>query len=191
MYIFQSHFSGMDLLIGSFSKMNYYGHQLGTTSHLYITDHATWCVGAATKQASWMNIFYIFSIQVWVLGIVIFSIMIAIIYTYGKMDKGNRNVMWAFMSTIQITLGFVPEFSPKKFSARIILFLCLAYGLIFSTLFQSATVSKMTGNYYQVQVSTLNEAIENNYEFAGSEYAYATLKTRNETVSRRKFSLSI
>lgn len=87
--------------------------------------------------------------------------------------------MFAFAGNIGIISGYIP----KKIMAKIIFLLFLFYALIICALFQSATVNSMTGFYYQEQISSLKEAIENDFDFAGTDYTYPVLKSREDELS--------
>lgn len=176
-------FSNKHILIGGFSKRDLFGNSLASTSHLYITDYATWCIAAAEKQSSWKNIFYIFSNQLWSIIAITFVIIILVIFVFAKIERKKHDYMWAFMYSVKVNIGFMPGFIPKKFFARIIVFMLLLYGLISSTLFQSATVSSMTSNRYQEQISSISEAIENDFEISGTGYSYAVLQNRSDQVT--------
>lgn len=154
-----------------------------STDYLYHTDHATWCVKAATKTPSWRYIFFIFSNFLWLAHAAVFLIMIIAIYIYIYINDARRRLFWALMCTIKINIGFNPGFYPKRVMGRIIFLIFLIYGLIVSALFQSATVSTMTGVYYQTQINSLNEAFENDFYFAGSNLTYTILSSRKDRVN--------
>lgn len=173
----------MDVLIGSFSKYSRPSNIFSVANHMYLTDHAIWCVKAATKEASWKNIFFIFSCRLWLSIACIFFVMLLCMYAYSLNDQHSQGFFGALLRTIQINLGFMPDWSPKAFTARIIFFIFLAYGLIISAIFQSATVSSMTNNYYKSHISSLSEAEELGFRFSGSQFSYSQLEKRQDPVS--------
>lgn len=153
-----------------------------TTNSLYFPDYATWCVKMTARKASWKNIFFIFSTNLWIAVILIFVFTAIASYYYAAFNEGRKDFYWVMMCALKANIGFMPGFSPKKIGAKAIFFLFLIYGLNLSTLFQSATVYSMTGYYYQEQISSLTEAIENDYIFAGSDFSANVLSSRNDTV---------
>lgn len=177
------HHYSLDILIGGFSKPERISNIYAATNHLYFSEHAIWCVQAAAKTPNWKNICYIFSPSVWTAVATIFLTMVLSMYAYFHKYNNKNGFGWAIMCSIRIHIGFVAECSPKKLIGRIMLFLFLLYGLIMSAIFQSATVSSMTGNYYQKQISTLSEAIDSNFEFAGSNFTYTILLHKNDKVN--------
>lgn len=167
------------LIIGGFQRLI---GDYSTTDHSYFADYATWCVKAATKTPSWKNIFFIFSTTLWIATISVFIIMFASIYIYSYVNDKKSKLFWSLACAIKINIGFNPGCFPQNTLGRFYFFMFLIYGLIVSTLFQSATVGSMTSHYYQTQISSLREAFENNFTFAGSNLTFMKLASRKDVV---------
>lgn len=133
-------------------------------------------------MSSWKNIFFIFSSTLWiVVGICFFSITFSIYY-YSKYCQTQFDLFYAMLIALRINIGHMAGNSPKKFIGRIVFFLFLFYGIIVSSLFQSTTVSSMTTQYNKKRISTLSDAITNEYHFAGSNFSYTVLIHRSDKV---------
>lgn len=104
------------------------------------------------------------------------------IYFYGKIIGKKRKFIWSLMRSILINIGSPPGFAPTKMIGRVILLLFLFYGIILSSLFQSATVSRMTSQYYHKQISSLEEAISHDFQFMGTAYNQKVLQNQNDEV---------
>lgn len=98
------------------------------------------------------------------------------------MVENRIDFVSAFLLSLLASIGNPTNFKPKKVIGRAIFFLFLAYGLIVSNLFQSATVTSMTNKYYKTQVSSLEEAVLNNFEFAGTGYSLEVLQSQHNEV---------
>lgn len=182
MIIFSWFHSSLDILIGGFSKPNRIANKFLATDHIYISDHATWCIRAAGVKSSWMNIFFIFSTNLWIAVTSFFVLMTILIHLYSRYDQPKYPFFHVVFLTLKINIGLMAGYAPKKFLGRVILFLLLFYGMIVSTLFQSTTVSSMTTRYHKKQISSLKEAIERDYHFAGSNFSYTVLIHRSDKV---------
>lgn len=174
-------------MFGSISKLSF--NNYSSTDHQYITDQCVWCVMAASQSASWKNIFYIFSMKLWIAATFTVITMGLAIYFYLKMTEQTQDLVWTMLCSLLITTGLVSNFEPKTIIGRFVFFLFLFYGILISSLFQSATVSKITSQYYHRQVSSLKEAILNNFEFTGSNYQLKILKKQNTEVIQNNLLL--
>lgn len=108
--------------------------------------------------------------------------MSLIAYLHARIDGRRRNLYWALMHSIRINVGHAPGLQPKKFIGRIVFFLFMMYGLLVSALFQSATVSSATGLYHQKRIASLDEAFQNNFEFAGTCSSYKIIRGQHDKV---------
>lgn len=170
-------------MIGGFARPDKLSRFNAATDHLYFPDHATWCVNAAAKTPSWKSIFFIFSNWLWVAVAVVFIAVTLSVYAYVRASSKRRNLFWAVMCTIKISIGFMPGLSPNTCLSKTLFLLFLMYGLIVSTLFQSATVSSMTSQNHRGQISSIAEAADYDFEFAGSNLSRSIFLSRKNEVS--------
>lgn len=176
------HFQKQRLLIGGFSKSTKQAILFSSTQYQYIDDRCVWCTQRALKRPNWKNIFLTFSIGLWISCGMSLLTMAFTIYIYSRIAKNNRDFIWTLIRSLLIIIGFMPGYMPKKALGRIIFALFLLCGVISSTLFQSATVSSTTNQYYQKQISSLSEAISNDFMFTGTGYNYDIITARNDEV---------
>lgn len=176
-----------DVLIGGFTRLHRLSRSISATDSLYFPDYATWCVKAVPKTPNWKNIFFIFSTWLWVAVVIAFIAVTLSVYAYVRATGGKKDAFSAIMCAIKISIGFMPGLSPRTFLGKSIFLLFLMYGLIVSTLFQSATVSSMTSQYHKGVISSLAEAVKNDFEFAGSSVSRTIFLDRKNEVSSTEF----
>lgn len=171
-----------DLIIGGTSRNSNISFFLHDTDYIYVDEHATWCVQAMSAIPNWKNIFFTFSTYLWILVGIMFLSIALFVFIYTRMDNKKRDFFGALMSSIQIHIGFMPDYLPKSILFKAMFILFIFYGLIVSSLFQSASVSSMTGNYHLKQISSLKEAIAKGLRFSGSHVTHAVLSKQNDEV---------
>lgn len=174
--------SEADILIGGFSRHPEFQHVFSTTSALYFMDDATWCVQAAPQKSRWKNIFYIFSMKLWIAIFAMFLVISLIIYFHYYFDKKQHNISWVLIHTLKICIGMAFEFKSKKNLIRFIFFIFFVYGFIISASFHSGTVRSITGEYYDKQIDSLNEMVKSKFKFVGSSFSMNNIMGRNDKV---------
>lgn len=133
----------------------------------YYQDDQTWCVATAKPEELWRNIFNLFSTLVWSLIILVVCLMAIMLYFFIKLDKKTENFMWMLLASLSVTMGISTTYDPKNTNTRIIFFIFLFYGLLFSTAFNSFLVGVLTNPRQKEQISDLPQAVASNLEFNG------------------------
>lgn len=137
----------------------------------YIQDDQTWCVATARPRELWRNIFGIYTIQTWIALILVIFLIAFVIYGLIHIEFKPENYMWSFMVGLSATLGQYASYEPTRTSIRIMMVFFLLYGLIMSTSFNSFLISILTRPRFKAQVSSVQDAVEHEFEFAGGEVA--------------------
>lgn len=177
---------GSDILIGGISRRLTNPKFLATTDTAHSSDYVTWCVKALTIEGDWKNLFFTFSKPLWII-VIVFTIFIALpIYHYLFTEKFRSNYILSMMYSLQITIGFASDYSPKKLAGKVLLVVFLFYGLILSSLFQSASVKSMTNYYHRKQITSIQEALDRKFTFVGANTTHAVLLYTNDEVSNLK-----
>lgn len=146
----------------------------------YYQDDQTWCVANAKPQELWRNIFNLFSAMIWGLIILIVFLMASMLYFFIKLDDRSENFMWMVMASLSVTMGLTSVYDPRSTNARMIFFIFLFYGLLFSSLFNSFLVGVLTNPRQKTQISNLYQAVEANLRFEGGTVALEHFTTKDE-----------
>lgn len=77
-------------------------------------------------------------------------------------------------------MGLATTYNPKNTNIRIIFFIFLFYGLLFSTAFHSFLVGVLTNPRQKEQVSNLHQAVASNLQFNGGTVALEHFDAKDE-----------
>lgn len=153
-----------------------------SSSEPYISDDETWCVQKARVSARWMNIVDVFTKELWTAICCSLIIITVIIYVMIHLEKLNQNIYWAFLRGLTVSLGMATTFKPRRFYARFIFVLFLLYGMIIDLIFSCFLVTTLTKERFQTQVTTLQEAVGQEFTFAGGNLSWAHIQVHNDSV---------
>ncbi len=159
----------------------------------YYQDDQTWCVSNAKPEELWRNIFNLFSNLVWGTIIIIVFLMATMLYFFIKMDNKSESFMWMLLASLSVTMGLTTVYDPRNTKARMIFFIFLFYGLLFSTLFNSFLVGVLTNPRQKEQISNLYQAVSSDLQFNGGTVALEHFDAKDEVnrpqlVNKSKFS---
>lgn len=146
----------------------------------YYQDDQTWCVANAKPEELWRNIFNLFSTMIWGLIILIVFLMASMLYFFIKIDDRSENFMWMLLASLSVTMGLTTVYDPKSTNVRLIFFIFLFYGLLFSSLFNSFLVGVLTNPRQKEQISNLYQAAEANLEFNGGTVTLEHFDAKDE-----------
>lgn len=148
----------------------------------YYQDDQTWCVANAKPEELWRNIFNLYSTLVWSLIILVLYLMALMLYFFIKLDYKSENFMWMLLASLSITLGLSTTYDPKNAKIRLIFFIFLFYGLLFSTAFNSFLVGVLTNPRQKEQVSNLHQAVTSNLQFNGGTVTLEHFDAKDEVI---------
>lgn len=146
----------------------------------YYQDDQTWCVANAKPEELWRNIFNLFTTFVWCLIILVVYLMALLLYYFIKLDNKSENFMWTLLASLSVTMGLATTYDPKNPTIRIIFFIFLFYGLLFSTAFHSFLVGVLTNPRQKEQVSDLQQAVASNLQFNGGTVTLEHFDAKDE-----------
>lgn len=107
-----------------------------------------------------------------------------LIYIYLCIDEHKYDFVFATIHSIKICIGYAPGYLPKRIIGKAIIAMFMCYGLILSSLFQSASLNSMTKYYHRKQLSSIEEAFEQQYDIAAMAYTYNILSQKSDQVNR-------
>lgn len=175
------HFSTSDVMVGGMDEDSNTRRYL-SSSIPYYQDDQTWCVAKAKPEELWRNIFNLYSTLVWSLIILVVYLMALMLYFFIKMDYKSENFMWMLLASLSITLGLSTTYDPKNTKIRLIFFIFLFYGLLFSTAFNSFLVGVLTNPRQKEQVSNLHQAVTSNFQFNGGTVTLEHFDSKDEVM---------
>lgn len=176
-------FSDAEILIGGLYKDSAVSHIISSTEP-YVTDDQTWCVSRAQLSPNWENILEIFTHSLWVAILCIFLFITITIYLfeYDSQTQNRKNIYWALLRALTISIGLVPNFWPSRFAVRIIFFLFIVYGMVINMAFNCYLISTLTRQTFQKQISTVNETIAQQFTYLGGKSVFDLLLQREDRV---------
>nr|QGW45458.1 ionotropic receptor 87a [Bradysia odoriphaga] len=179
-----------DVLIGGMDEDSNTRKYL-SSSIPYYQDDQTWCVANAKPEELWRNIFNLFSTTIWSLIILVVFLMASMLYGFIKMDHKSENFMWMLLASLSVTMGLTTIYDPKHTNARIVFFIFLFYGLLFSTLFNSFLVGVLTNPRQKEQISNLHQAVAANLEFNGGTVTLEHFDAKDEVTTKARKSYNL
>lgn len=150
----------------------------------YYQDDQTWCVAKAKPRELWKNIFNLFSTLVWSLIILVVCLMALMMYFFIKLDQKSENYVWMLLASLSVTLGLSTTYDPKNPNIRLIFFIFLFYGLLFSTAFNSFLVGVLTNPRQKEQISNLHQAVSSNLQFHGGTVTLEHFDAKDEVFTQ-------
>lgn len=147
----------------------------------YYQDDLTWCVQKAGLIPKWLNIFALFTLEIWIIIIALVFLTAYIFKRFALWDNYPANLFWANLGTLSLTMALSFSYTPQRSSFRIFFISFLAYGMILATSYQSFLISVLTRPRYQHQVQSIEHAIRNEYKLAGGVAALSHY-TKNDEV---------
>lgn len=163
--------------------------KLLSSSIPYYQDDQTWCVAKAKPEDLWRNIFNLFSTLVWCLILLVVCLMAFMLYFFIKLDKKSENFVWMLLASFSITMGLATTYGPINTNSRVIFFIFLFYGLLFSTAFHSFLVGVLTNPRQKEQIRNLNQAVSLNLQFNGGTVTLEHFDGKDEVSDNKLIKL--
>ncbi|XP_055585201.1 uncharacterized protein LOC129738049 [Uranotaenia lowii] len=160
-----------DVMIGGLYE-NPIGRKLLSSSIPYYQDDLTWCVPSARLAPKWMNVFIIFSIWIWLVTVVIIIVTAVILYAMNRIGsdyRDHQNFSWMLLQSLALSLSIYAHWWPTRLTVQIFLLCYMFYGMHWSVAYHSFLITVLTRPRYEVQISSVEDAISNGFEFAGAE----------------------
>lgn len=85
-----------------------------------------------------------------------------------------------FMNGFCLYMGFPCTYRPQNNAHRIAFAMVLFGGIIFVTLLSTTVVKLVTSPYYEAQIETYKEILDNDFELIGSRHAFNELLEQNK-----------
>ena len=171
----------VDIMIGGLYD-NEVSRKLLSTTIPYDGDEITWCVARSGLAATWMNVFAIFNIELWIYAIV--CVFLCAIIQLIFMHIGNErkeNFFWSLMITLCFSIGIYGHFNPRKGFLRFYTGFLMLYGMHFAAAYHSFLLSVLTTPRFEHQIATIHEAIAEKYYFKGGENLKVVFETSDTT----------
>lgn len=145
----------------------------------FYEDDTTWCVHRAKQMPSWMNIFYIASLDIIILGIILLLSTIFFTYILSSFEDHPRDIWTSILINIQVVVLFPSRFKPKRWMLRFFFASGILLMLALTTIFLAFYNNFVLQPRYAKQIDTFDQIVKNKYRLAGDEYAKAYLMQRN------------
>lgn len=170
----------VDIMIGGLYD-NEVSRKLLTTTIPYDGDEITWCVARSGLAATWMNVFAIFDIMLWVYAIICVFFCTVVLYVFMKIGhEREENILWALMVILCFSIGVYGHYNPRKGFIRFYTGFLMLYGMHFAAAYHSFLLSVLTTPRFEHQVGTIQEAIAGKYHFTGGENLKAVFETSDK-----------
>lgn len=164
-------------------------HQQFVMSRPYYHDALTWCVQKAQLIPRWKNLFRLGLDPIfWT----VYTIMaISVISTFHFLQQfEDVQPKWDWLrltfTAMCCNLSFVCNYKPKIISNRILFIFCLFGSMIYVITVMSFMLNVINRPIFENQVKTIEETIDNSYDFAGDGYAFQHLMKQNEVIYTNK-----
>ncbi|KFB38749.1 hypothetical protein ZHAS_00006149 [Anopheles sinensis] len=158
-----------DLMIGGLYE-NPISRKLLSATIPYYQDDLTWCVPTARHAPKWLNVFIIFNIWTWLIAIFIIFAAAALIYRFNYVEGLYReNYTWVLLQSLAFSLSVYAHYWPRRVSIRFFLIGYMFYGLHWNAAYHSFLISVLTRPRYEMQIATVEQAIEAGFRFSGAE----------------------
>ncbi|XP_058837724.1 uncharacterized protein LOC131693691 [Topomyia yanbarensis] len=158
-----------DVMIGGLYE-NPISRKLLSSSIPYYQDELTWCVPTARHAPKWLNVFIIFNVWIWLVAILIVFVGAAVIYCFNHIEqKYPENYTWMALQSLALSLSVYAHYWPSKFSTRCFLIGYMIYGLHWNAAYHSFLISVLTRPRFETQISSVDAAIADGFQFTGAE----------------------
>lgn len=137
----------------------------------YAYDDVTWCVHTSDLAPPWLNTFKTYSWQLWVacgVSILGSSMFLYMLIKYEDETK-HHNLAWSCLNIFGTIIAvFTVHYFPNKIFIRIFMASVILAGINLWAAYTSSLISFLTKPRYDKQISSVPEAVANNYVFYGS-----------------------
>lgn len=171
---FQYFSSDSDIIIGAFDD-NLLMSEYFVASFPYYHDELTWCVQKSGPIPLWRNVFKLCEDLV-VLSVFALMCIVYVATMFVMQQYEDTHPKWDWTRTsfsiIRLLSGLVMDYSPKLHSARLFFTSCLFGCMIFDTVFIALWTKCMTTPFFEHQVKSRQEIIDNRFGMAGDYFAF-------------------
>lgn len=144
----------------------------------FFRDDMTWCVHRAKQIPSWMNIFYIVSLDVIVLAFVCFVLSSYLMYGLTAFEDRPMDI-WKIFFLFAQGISLSPHrFDPKQIKLRIIYAIGLLIVLAITTTGLAFYYDFLLEPRYNPQIHTFNQIVNANYRLGGDKTMRVYLEKR-------------
>lgn len=163
------HSRSFDLLIGGLMINHFEKSALISTTRPYAYDDLTWCFRKLEPHPLLVNIYLMFSLEVWITQVTIVTATVFLWYLFLRYD----GIYWRIQEYLHI--GFLifamstVHYRPQNGFVRIVIGIHFLGALLFNIIFCSLWIDGFTKSYNEEQVETIAQAINLNFQFAGDK----------------------
>lgn len=152
-------------------------------SHSYFYDTLTWCVQERQPISLWRNLFHLCNDPIVYLLSGIFGIGInAVIYIIQQFEQQKWDWNLITINIVCVVCGFNTNFKPKSNAMRLVLIIFLFAAIICSTLFSSVLIKQITKPILKLQVDSIREIIDGDFNLVGDRFAFMKISQDNKVI---------
>lgn len=149
------------------------------TRAYFFRDDTTWCVRQAKQIPSWMNIFYIATVDVNLLGVTLLIVSIFLTYLFTSFEEHPEDIWKTLIMFLQVILLMSSPFKPKRRMLRLFHIAGLYAMLATTSIFLAFYYNFMLQPRYERQIDTFDQIVSNNFLLAGDEHTKEFLMQQN------------
>lgn len=162
--------SSFDLAIGGLMINDFEDSALISTTRAYAFDDLTWCFEKVVPHPLLINIYLMFTTEVWFAQIAIVAACVFIWYLFLRYDGAYWDIKKCLHVAFLIFVMSPTEYKPKNSFVRFVLGFHMLGALIFNITFCSFWIGGFTKLYNEEQVATMAQAFDQKFEFVGNKH---------------------
>ncbi|KAJ9578150.1 hypothetical protein L9F63_024992 [Diploptera punctata] len=149
-----------------------------------LSNELIWLVPCAQVHPKWSGIFKMFSISVWILGVIVIHITAAVLSFLAKnSNEIYRSFNECLLNFFAVLLGISVQIMPKKPSLRIVFCSWIIYSLCINTIFQGFLTTFLVQPSFQHQINSIEEILKSRIEFGYSRATASILQNFEDSTS--------
>lgn len=114
--------------------------------------------------------FAIFKFYIWIGTLLMIIVSSYVLFICTRVEAVRRdNYLFALLITLSLTMGITGNYWPERSITKLFMISVIFFGIIFSASYQSFLLSVLTNPRYETQVSYVEMAIQQDYQFTGPD----------------------
>lgn len=145
----------------------------------FLQDDITWCVRRAQQLPAWKSINYIISIDVLVIGTILFVVVIFVAYALTSFEERPLDIWTSMLIVFRALISFSSEFNPKRGMLRLFFIGGLFTIMVVTTTFLAFYYGLVMQPKHGKQIQNFDELTNRKFALAGDKNTKIYLEKEN------------